>query len=84
VSVVVSMLNMKGPVHIHPRLMYQGMATIAEASAAVGMYAQYDFLQPFFDIDLPINSIPSPAGLVAESFLHNTPTTLRQMFSLSL
>jgi len=32
-----------GSPHVHPRLMYQGMATIAEASAAVGVWAQYDF-----------------------------------------
>lgn len=83
-SAVVSMFNMKGPVDIHPRLMYQGVATIAEASATVGVCAQYDFLQPLFCIDLPINSIQSPAGLLAVCFLHNTPTMLRQMFSLNL
>jgi hypothetical protein len=63
--------------------MYQGVTTFAEAFAeafaAVGVWAQYDFLQPLFCIDLPINSIPSPAGLVAVCFLHNTPM-LRQMF----
>jgi len=51
------MFNMKVPVDIRPRLMYQGVTTFTEAFAAVGVWAQYDFLQPLFCIDLPINPL---------------------------
>ena len=54
VFVVVIMLNMMVPVDIHPRLVYQGVATVVEASAAVGTWAQYVFLQPIFCVDLSI------------------------------
>jgi len=46
---------MKGPVDVHPSLMHQGVAAIAEVSTTIGACAQYDFLQPLFCIDLPIN-----------------------------
>jgi NADH:ubiquinone oxidoreductase subunit K len=37
--------------------MYQGVATIAEASTALGVWAQYEFLQPLFCVEVSINSI---------------------------